>query len=110
MKVLGGLAASAGKYRGTARVVHSVDELDGLVDGEVLVVRASSPTWTVGMLKSGAIVTELGGPICHAALVARELGLPAVVAVEDVTQIVRTGLDVTVDGTEGTISFHNSDG
>ena len=107
---LQGIAASAGSYSGTARVMHKAVELDDLVDGEVLVVRASDPTWTVGMLSSGAIVTELGGPICHAAIVARELGLPAVVAVEDVTKLIATGAQVTVNGTEGSISIHSTDG
>jgi phosphoenolpyruvate synthase/pyruvate phosphate dikinase len=106
---LQGIAASAGSYSGTARVLRKAAEMDDLVDGEVLVVRASDPTWTVGMLRSGAIVTELGGPICHAAIVARELGLPAVVAVENVTQLVATGARVTVDGTEGTVSIQLTD-
>lgn len=107
---LHGIAASAGSYSGTARVIHKAAELDDLVNGEVLVVRASDPTWTVGMLSSGAIVTELGGPICHAAIVARELGLPAVVAVENVTHLVATGAQVTVDGTEGSVSIQLADG
>jgi pyruvate,water dikinase len=54
-------------------------------------------------------VTELGGPICHAAIVARELGLPAVVAVENVTQLVATGAQVTVDGTQGSVSIQLAD-
>src|ERR1700734_2518505 len=93
-----GIGASAGTYSGPARVVDTVSELAGLCGGEVLVVRASSPAWTIGMLRSGAIVTELGGPICHAAIVARQLGIPAVVAVENVTSLVSTGDRVAVDG------------
>lgn len=100
-----GIAASAGSYSGTARVVHKAAELDDLVDGEVLVVRASDPTWTVGMLRSGAIVTELGGPICHAAIVARELGLPAVVGVADATVHIADGRLIEIDGGRGIIDM-----
>jgi len=56
------------------------------------------------MLRSGAIVTELGGPICHAAIVAREIGVPAVVAVPDVMTLIATGKRVRVDGSTGVIS------
>lgn len=101
--LLRGIAASAGVYNGIVRVVGSIEELADLRDGEVLVVRASSPAWTVGMLRSGAIVAELGGPICHAAIIAREFGIPSVVAVKDATMLLKTGMSVTVDGTSGTI-------
>ena len=101
---LSGLPASTGSVTGPARLVHTVDDLDLLQDGEVLVVRASSPAWTVGMLRSAAIVSELGGVICHAAIVARELGIPAVVGVPDAMAVLVTGDHVTVNGTNGTIA------
>jgi phosphoenolpyruvate synthase/pyruvate phosphate dikinase len=98
-----GMPASAGTYEGDARVILSSDELPALQEGEVLIVRASNPAWTVGMLRSGAIVTELGGPICHAAIVAREIGVPAVVAVPDAMTVIATGSRVRVDGSTGVI-------
>ena len=98
-----GIAASAGTYTGAVRVVLDVEDLPALKEGEVLVVRASNPVWTVGMLRSGAIIAELGGPICHAAIVAREIGIPCVVAVGNATGALRTGMHVTVDGTKGLV-------
>ena len=103
--VANGIGASAGTYTGPVRIVSALSELSGLAEGDVLVVRASNPAWTIGMLRSGAIVTELGGPICHAAIVARELGIPAVVAVENVMSLLTPGMRVTVDGTAGTVRF-----
>src|SRR5438094_629791 len=100
---LTGIAASSGSVTGTARLVRVVDDLDALKEGEVLVVRESSPAWTVGMLRSGAIVAEFGGVICHAAIVARELGIPAVVGVPDAMSVMTTGDRLTVDGSNGTI-------
>jgi phosphoenolpyruvate synthase/pyruvate phosphate dikinase len=98
-----GVGVSAGMYTGTVRVVLRIEDLSSLQDGEILVVMASNPVWTVGMLKSGAIITELGGPICHAAIIAREFGIPSVVAVDNITNILQTGMRVTVDGTHGLI-------
>lgn len=103
-----GIGASAGTYSGLARVVDTLAGLSSLCEGEVLVVRASSPAWTIGMLRSGAIVTELGGPICHAAIIARELGIPAVVAAEKITSLISTGDRVVVDGTSGIVSLETS--
>ena len=98
-----GIPASAGVYEGNARVILSSAELPNLQEGDVLVVRASNPAWTVGMFRSGAIVAELGGPICHAAIVAREIGVPAVVAVPDAVNLIASGQRIRVDGTTGII-------
>jgi pyruvate, water dikinase len=103
-----GMGASAGVATGSTRVVHSVNELHTLLEGEVLVVRESNPVWTVGMLRAAAIVAELGGPICHAAIVAREIGIPCVVAVEDAMRVLGTGTTITVNGSEGVIYANNS--
>lgn len=98
-----GLGASTGIVIGRVRVLSSPNELDQLVDGEVLVVQYSSPAWSIGMLRSGAIISEYGGIICHAAIVAREMGVPCVVAVEHATSLLTNGMFVRVDGEAGTI-------
>lgn len=100
-----GTPASVGIYTGQVRVIKNIRELTQLQDGEILIVRASSPAWTVGMLRSGAIIAELGGPICHAAIVAREMGIPAVVSVSNAMSIFTTGMTVTVNGAEGTVKI-----
>jgi pyruvate, water dikinase len=98
-----GLGASTGIVTGRVRVLSSTDELDKLEAGEVLVVQHSSPAWSVGMLRAGAIISEFGGIICHAAIVAREMGVPCVVAVEHATSLLVDGMLVYVDGESGTI-------
>lgn len=98
-----GLGASTGIATGRVRVLSSPDELDQLEAGEVLVVRHSSPAWSVGMLRAGAIISEFGGIISHVAIVAREMGIPCVVAVEHATSLLVNGMLVQVDGEIGTI-------
>src|SRR6266852_4807973 len=98
-----GLGASTGIVTGRVRVLSSPNELDQLGEGEVLVVQHSSPAWTVGMLRAGAIISEFGGIISHAAIVAREMGVPCVVAVEHATSVLVNGMLVQVDGETGTI-------
>lgn len=100
---LAGVGASPGRASGPARVVLHEDELDALRPGEVLVVVSLAPTWTSAMLKAAAIVTETGGLLSHAAVVAREMGRPAVVAVPGVTRRVRPGQKVSVDGETGSV-------
>src|SRR5690606_4143684 len=86
---------------GRARVIRSVQELQRLLPGEVLVTEKTDPDWEPMMKKAAAIITDRGGRTCHAAIVARELGLPAIVGTEDGTQAVRDGDEVTVSCAEG---------
>ncbi len=98
-----GVGVSTGIFTGPVRVLSNPSEVDQLQDGEVLVVERSSPLWTVGMLRAGAIISEFGGIISHAAIVAREMGVPCVVAVEHATSQLVNGMLVRVDGETGTI-------
>ena len=81
---------------GAARVIHEPSSLAAFRDGEVLVADTTTPDWEPVMKRAAAIVTERGGRTCHAAIVARELGIPAVVGVEGATRIIETGAEVTV--------------
>lgn len=98
-----GLGVSTGIVTGHVRVLLNPEELDQLQAGEVLVVQRSSPLWTVGMLSAGAIISEVGGMISHAAIVAREMGVPCIVAVEQATSLLTNGMIVRIDGETGTI-------
>lgn len=98
-----GLAASKGIYEGRARIVKSTADFDKVKSGDVLVVHSSSPAWTVPMLKSGALISELGGIICHTAIVAREMGIPCVVGVTNVLEEIKDNDFVKVDGEKGEI-------
>ena len=98
-----GLGASPGIATGTVRVLGSPAEEAVMQPGEILVTRLTSPDWVPIMRRAKAIVTESGGMTSHAAIVARELGLPCVVGARDATRILQTGALVTVDGRAGTV-------
>jgi pyruvate,water dikinase len=86
---------------GRARVVTDVAQLDAFRPGEVLVADTTAPDWGTVMKSAAAVVTNRGGRTCHAAIVARELGIPAVVGCGDATTAIRTGDEVTVSCAEG---------
>lgn len=100
---LRGAPASAGRYTGPVRIVRHFHEFERVRSGDVLVCRATDPSWSVLFGIVGAIVTEGGGPLSHAAIVAREYGVPAVLAVDSAMDVLRDGQLVTVDGTAGTV-------
>jgi phosphohistidine swiveling domain-containing protein len=101
--VLRGLPASAGVVEGRARVLFREGEMDALLPGEILVVHTTDVGWTPLFLVAAGIVTELGGPLSHAAVVAREFGVPSVVNVVGATRAIRTGDVLRVDGDRGVV-------
>ena len=86
---------------GVARVILEVIDIDKFKPGEVLVTNKTDPDWEPIMKQAGAIVTNQGGRTCHAAIIAREMGIPAIVGCGDATSRVQTGQDVTVSCAEG---------
>ncbi|WP_447928877.1 phosphoenolpyruvate synthase [Vreelandella sp. EE27] len=86
---------------GTVKIVLSPDEMHKINDGDVLVTDMTDPDWEPIMKRASAIVTNRGGRTCHAAIIARELGIPAVVGCGDATTQLREGIDVTVSCSEG---------
>jgi pyruvate,water dikinase len=107
---LRGLAASAGQYRGRARVARSLADAQQLEHGEVLVCSASTPEWTPLFTVAGAVVTDVGGMLTHCAIVAREYGIPAVVGTREATECIPDGAMVTVDGSAGTVTIEGQAG
>lgn len=103
--ILKGTSASRGKAKGTARVVISLDKIDNFKPGDILVTRATSPTWTPFIHASSAVVTELGGTLSHAAIVSREYGIPAVVGVKDATRKIKDEQKIEVDGAKGEVTL-----
>ena len=87
--------------RGTVKIVLSPDDMDKINDGDILVTDMTDPDWEPIMKRASAIVTNRGGRTCHAAIIARELGIPAVVGCGDATQLLTEGSDVTVSCSEG---------
>ena len=98
-----GLGASPGRVSGIVRLLDSPESESQMKAGEILVTRMTSPDWVPIMRRAAAIVTDSGGMTSHAAIVARELGLPCIVGAHDATRVLTTGLVVTVDGAAGTI-------
>lgn len=90
---------------GVVKVLESVDEMDKVQEGDVLVTDMTDPDWEPIMKKAAAIVTNRGGRTCHAAIIARELGIPAVVGCGDATESLKTGDRVTVSCAEGDTGY-----
>jgi len=101
-----GYAASQGVYTGKVRMIRSPADFSSVQQGEVLVCRTTTPTWTTLFSVVGAVVTDAGGILSHAATVAREYELPAVVGTKVATTMLQDGQTVTVDGTQGLVLIH----
>jgi phosphohistidine swiveling domain-containing protein len=102
---LSGVPGSPGRYSGPVRVVRDESEFAKLRPGDVLVCPITSPAWSVLFLQAGAVVTDNGGVLSHTAVIAREYGIPAVLATGDATRRLRDGDLVTVDGSGGVVAF-----
>ena len=90
---------------GPVKIIHSISEMDRVLPGDVLVTDMTDPDWEPIMKRAAAIVTNRGGRTCHAAIIARELGIPAVVGCGDATEILLAGQNVTVSCAEGDTGF-----
>ena len=90
---------------GPARVIASVDEISLFQPGDVIVTDMTDPNWEPVMKKAAAIITNRGGRTCHAAIIARELGVPAIVGCENATEVIKNGEDITASCCEGDSGF-----
>ena len=90
---------------GVAKVLSSIADMDQIKEGDVLVTDMTDPDWEPIMKRASAIITNRGGRTCHAAIIARELGVPAVVGCGDVTERIKTGQKITVSCSEGDTGF-----
>lgn len=100
-----GVAASPGRTSGLARVVRGPAEFSTLQAGEILVCQYTDPTWTPLFSLAAAVVADTGGPLSHAAIVAREYGVPAVLGTQVGTREIQTGQRLRVDGSAGTVEL-----
>ncbi len=99
--ILEGLGAAPGMASGKVKGVEGMGELDKVLQGDILVTKMTTPDMVPAMKRSAAIVTDEGGMTCHAAIVSRELGTPAVVGTREATRALKDGQVVTVDGEKG---------
>jgi rifampicin phosphotransferase len=105
---LSGYAASPGRASGTARVVRDREDFGRIRAGDVLVCATTTPSWTPVFTSIAGLVTDTGGILCHAAVVAREYGLPAVVGTEEATARIADGDRIEVDGDAGEVWITSS--
>lgn len=98
-----GYAASPGLYTGVARILRGEQDFDKLGQGDILVCSTLTPSWTILFSLAGAVVTDTGGILSHASIVAREYKLPAVVGTRTATSVLRDGDVITVDGATGLV-------
>lgn len=101
--VVEGLAASPGIAVGKIKIIESMDDLSKIKQGDILVTKMTNPDMVVAMQKSAAVVTDEGGLTAHAAIVSREMGIPAVVGTENATIKLKEGEIITVDGYTGKV-------
>jgi rifampicin phosphotransferase len=104
-KTVEGIPVHPGVYEGPARIIHSPADFDRLQRGDVLVTRSTGPAFNVVLPLLGAIVTDRGGQLSHAAIVAREYGIPAVVGTRDATTKIGDGAPVRVNGDTGSVEL-----
>lgn len=101
--LLKGLPASPGYVSGKVNIIHSAKEIDKIKAGDVLVTEMTNPDFVPAMRRATAILTDNGGVTSHAAIVSRELGIPAIVGSEHATQILKNGETVTINGYNGDV-------
>lgn len=103
-----GVSASSGKYSAVARVVRKTEDFSNVNRGDIIIIPFSDVSWTPILCKAGAIVSESGGILSHCSIIAREMGIPAIVSVHNACSL-KDGSKVTVDGSNGILTVHNKD-
>lgn len=102
-QILRGIGASPGAASGKVRIVKDKRDVLRIQSGDIIVTTTTTPDLVPSMSKSSAIITDLGGRTCHAAIVSREMGIPAIVGTQQATKILKEGQEVTVDAYSGTV-------
>ena len=105
--MLKGVAASAGRVTAPARVLHGPQDFDQMQPGEILVATTTTPAWTPLFAMASGVVTDIGGPLSHGSIVAREYGVPAVMGTGVATRRLHSGQFITVDGSAGTVTIES---
>lgn len=103
-----GIPCSPGYHQGVVKVIKDIDDIRQINDGDILVTKFTDPAWTPIFNKISGVITETGGILSHAAVIAREVGIPAVLAVPHITKQINDLQVVTIDGSQGHVSVHPS--
>ena len=103
MRTIKGIPASQGKVQGRVKIILSPKDFSKFEAGDILVTRSTNPEWTPLLAVAKAVVTDTGGALCHAAIVSREYGVPAVVGTQNATEVLKDGQIVEVSGSDGLV-------
>lgn len=101
--LLKGTVANQGTVRGIAFVIKNPADIVKFKSGSILVATMTNPAYVPAMMKASGIITDIGGITCHAAIIARELGVPCVVGTKDATKKLKTGQAITLDAKKGIV-------
>lgn len=102
-ELIHGLGSSPGRASGAARIVTKLDQLDKVEEGDIIITEMTTPDMVPAMKRASGIVTDEGGMTSHAAIVSRELGVPAVVGTSNATKVIEDGQQITIDGERGSV-------
>lgn len=103
--ILKGIGASAGITKGKVKIILDHSQNSKMKEGDILVTEMTNPLFVPAIQKAKAIVTNIGGLTSHAAIIARELGIPCVVGTKNATKILKDGNKIKVDGTKGKVAL-----
>nr|WP_260680991.1 PEP-utilizing enzyme [Arthrobacter sp. KBS0703] len=106
---ISGVGASSGQVTAPARLLGGPEDFASMRPGEVLVARMTTPAWTPLFAMASGVVTDVGGPLSHSSIVAREYGIPAVLGTGVATQRLASGQRVRVDGDAGTVTVERAE-
>lgn len=108
IKNLNGVATSSGTFRGKTKIIGGVADFSRVAEGDVIVIPFSDVSWTPVLVKAGAIISESGGMLSHCSIIAREMGIPALVSVDNACSL-SENITVTVDGSNGILTIHDDE-
>lgn len=101
--LLKGRGASAGRVQGKVKIILNSSQFEKMKKGDILVTVMTNPFFVPLMEKARGIITDVGGLICHAAIIAREMGVPCIVGTEKATKLLKDNMEVEMDGKKGEI-------
>ena len=105
LKSLKGVVANLGKYTGKIKLVTSLEDIENVMEGDIVVTTNNSPLFSLAFMKASAIISEKGGSLCHLAIVSREMNKPCILSVENASSILKEGMIIEVDANNNKITI-----
>ncbi len=105
LKSFRGVVANPGRYIGKIKIVDSVEDIERVKEGDIVVTTNNSPLFSLAFIKASAIISERGGSLCHLAIVSREMNKPCILGVEGISSKLKEGMLVEVDATNNKVTI-----